>query len=569
MANILNLIGGGYFSFSDITLQDGESWIWPEVTVPLDMENYHHSVYSRGAGDSLAITKALAIRWDYGEGITADIATTMVLGGEYSITISRTGLNLDIDIVDTTTLQSVGSTSASFVTQAPRMNRCFASSSGTSGWNEKIGGVIQLGSAMSLDMNQLAGTTTIPDGIGSNDATITGPAVFEPEGGAALPDITFTNFADNAWATITDMGNGDAVFTVSGTIENGATVSAIEWKRGAGAWQNLITSPANSWTSPAITINDVDSITFRSTDEPATEYEFLNISSAVVISARGQSGINGRGAIVQPTLASAKQAFMFNSIDEPVAYLSPHGTPDDPAAAGSYIDNIVQKVTESGFHVAVITGSQGATSIAAHVKGQTIYTNFLRRVDTTLSGTVSLNIWDQGNADYDGVLTGREAMLNQFVNDLKADTGGKTYIVDINLTGADALRAINASVIASNPDAEYGGSMVGIFAGGDDQVHAATAQELSDVADEVYQYLNIGIFSSLNINFTTVPDGTYTVILDSEDGTRLSRADRAIAGNVFTSPPLLGIASGSRIKGYLDDTLTSSVDGVYIEGVTS
>lgn len=493
----------------------------------------------------------------------------MVLGGTYSFTISRVGLLITLDIVDTTTLQNVGTASASFVTQAPRMNRCFSNTAANAGWNEKVGGVIQLGSGMSLDMDQPEGTTVIPDGVGSNDATVTAPAVFELEGGAALPDITFTNFVDNAFATVTDLGNGDAAFTVSGTIENGATVSEIEWKRGAGTWQSLIVSPATSWTSAAITINDADSITFRSTDEPATEYEFLNITAAVVIGARGQSNIRGRGAMVQPTLANGKQAFMLDSIDAIVTYNSPHALPSDPtSAAGSYIDNIVQKVTESGFHVAVITGSKGATSIATHVKGQTLYTSFLRRVDTILSQTVNLNIWDQGNADYDGDLSGREVMLNQFVDDLFTDTGGKTYIVDINLTAADGLRTINANVIASNLNAEFGGTMVGIMPT-DDTVHLATLQELEDAATEVYQYLGIGVFSSLDISFTGVTDGTYTVVLDAEDGTRLSRSDRVITSNAFTELPLLGVASGSRIKGHLDDNLAASVEGVYIEGVTT
>lgn len=74
------------------------------------------------------------------------------------------------------------------------------------------------------------------------------------------------------------------------------------------------------------------------------------------------------------------------------------------------------------------------------------------------------------------------------------------------------------------------------------------------------------VTSTLNITVTGIPDGTYTTVLDLEDGTRLSRQ-----GEVYASEALsitLALPVGVRVKGYVDDGVTPSLKGAYLEGVT-
>ncbi len=73
--------------------------------------------------------------------------------------------------------------------------------------------------------------------------------------------------------------------------------------------------------------------------------------------------------------------------------------------------------------------------------------------------------------------------------------------------------------------------------------------------------------STLNLNVPTIPDGTYMVVLDAVDGTRLTRESVTFSGG--TATVVLASASvGDVVKGYVDDMLTVSVDAAYLEGTT-
>ncbi len=74
--------------------------------------------------------------------------------------------------------------------------------------------------------------------------------------------------------------------------------------------------------------------------------------------------------------------------------------------------------------------------------------------------------------------------------------------------------------------------------------------------------------SQLNITITGVPDGTYTTVLDKEDGTRLTR-ESVTFSSTNTSTVFKDLAVGETVKGYVDDNDAISTFGAYVEGVTT
>ena len=81
--------------------------------------------------------------------------------------------------------------------------------------------------------------------------------------------------------------------------------------------------------------------------------------------------------------------------------------------------------------------------------------------------------------------------------------------------------------------------------------------------------LGVSLSSIFNPLLIGVTNGSYVTVLDKGDGTRLSRQARTITNNRFDpSITVAGEAPGLKIKGYFDDNLVDSVNGVYVEGVT-
>ncbi len=74
--------------------------------------------------------------------------------------------------------------------------------------------------------------------------------------------------------------------------------------------------------------------------------------------------------------------------------------------------------------------------------------------------------------------------------------------------------------------------------------------------------------SKLDITITGVPDGTYTAVLDKDDGTRLTRESITFA-STSTSTVFKDLAVGETVKGYVDDNANISTFGAYVEGITT
>ena len=74
--------------------------------------------------------------------------------------------------------------------------------------------------------------------------------------------------------------------------------------------------------------------------------------------------------------------------------------------------------------------------------------------------------------------------------------------------------------------------------------------------------------SVLNITVVGIPDGNHMTVLDTSDGTRVTRENLAYLDSVLTLT-LADIDPSTRIKGYVDDSENPSTAGAYLEGLTT
>ena len=153
------------------------------------------------------------------------------------------------------------------------------------------------------------------------------------------------------------------------------------------------------------------------------------------------------------------------------------------------------------------------------------------------------------------------AILDQF-NTL---VGVKAVLCGIAQAGvpSDNVRQWISDIVATNVNAVGYVDMSLVYSG----VHYETDIETQGVAQALFEGINAAFFTStLNLSITGIPDGSYMTVLDKEDGTRLQRQSESYTSTNLSLPLL--VPAGSRIKGYVDDGDTPSVNGAYIEGVT-
>lgn len=384
------------------------------------------------------------------------------------------------------------------------------------------------------------------------------------------PDITFNGFYDNAFLTADNGNFSQSTFQVEGTINNSAVVSGIEYSFNGGPWTSLITSPADTFIAPAITVTGRGIFKFRSTDEPGTEYVFNNVGVTVTLLPCGQSNIGGALLEAQTVELNGRYAVMIDSSGEPVDYQDVYCLPSYPSAGPAYITQVVNLLTAAGHDVAVIPEALGGTNVNQHRKTQgTLYPDVAARIANTVTKRVNFNFWHQGGSDS---ATGRETYktrVKELVTDYYADFGAPIiHIIDIGKSDAwhVTVREVNAEIVSELAFVEHGGSMFGIQ--DPTKAHLETTAEAQAAALEVY---NTAIFSPVSsdlvLSISGIPDGTYMTVLDLVDGTRVQRQNETYASESVTIN--LPLAAGTTIKGYVDDNTNPSTNGAYIEGITS
>ncbi len=73
--------------------------------------------------------------------------------------------------------------------------------------------------------------------------------------------------------------------------------------------------------------------------------------------------------------------------------------------------------------------------------------------------------------------------------------------------------------------------------------------------------------SKIIVPIEDIPDGTYKIVVDLNDGTRVTREDASFSGGQTTiNLASTNVAVG--VKGYLDDAAASSLRGAYFQTTT-
>lgn len=562
MAYILDGVTSEIVLF-DYTLPEGQSIVFPTLTYEVKERAY---IASRGSNDYIRFDTFSGgtqneLEVNIGGTITTMFTNLLVVGRTYQITITR-----DTDTSYTVSMVEDGNTGSPLVSTATaggatrlRYDSFGADNSGSQNLQSTATGLMVFGSSSQWDFDSApVNTNEIEDTISSNNAVFNSGVTFQPP---AMPDLSFTNFADNAFIAVNSFTDTTAQFTVSGTVNNGASVPAIEWRRGTGAWQTLISSPANSWTSPQISITGRDSISFRGTHDPATEYTYLNVGAAYVMARVGQSNSSMRGDNNQVYVGDYAYNILANGSYGELA--DPYSLFSDPSSLGSSMPLLATHMLNSGITPAFVPNGLGGQALAAMMKGQPSYTQLTNSINGLINGTNEIH-FIQGKADLGTNPTTYELNLNQLVNDQHSDFGVQTRITlfaDISPQGT-AIRAAQQNVIDTNPNAIYGGDGLNAMPSGN--LHFQTDQELQLLADEIFSTM---VSSTINFSLDPSRDGTYRVNLYTTDGGEVFRENVTFVSGVasITVPVLAGV----RVEGYMLDNLIPSEDGVPMEYVTT
>ncbi len=73
--------------------------------------------------------------------------------------------------------------------------------------------------------------------------------------------------------------------------------------------------------------------------------------------------------------------------------------------------------------------------------------------------------------------------------------------------------------------------------------------------------------SKIIVPIEDIPDGTYKIVVDLNDGTRVTREDASFSGGQ-TTIDLPSTNEDVGVKGYLDDSLATSLRGAYFQATT-
>lgn len=542
----------------DYTMAVGDVITTPTITYDVEERSY---ILSRSSSQYLRFDISgldNEIEINDGSNIFQFFTNSLVVNSTYKITITRTSASLyDISmVVDGDEGAPLTDTFASTI--GLRYYKVGADLNNSQNLQGTMTGPLVFGTTARWDFDSAPiDTNKIEDTIGSNDAIFNAGVTFSAP---SSPDITFTNFGNDAFIAVNSISDQTAQFTVSGTIENLAVVSEIEWQRGAGAWVSLIVSPANSWTSPSISITGRDSISFRSTDEPGTIYTYMNVGAAYTMAREGQSNSSMRGDNNQVYVGDFAYNILANG--DYGELVDPYSTFSDGSSLGSSMPLLSTSLLSVGILPAFVPNGLGSQSLSAMLKGGANYTNLTNSIAGLINGVNEIQ-FIQGKADLATNPATYEANLNLLVNDLFADFGVLTRITlfaDISAGGTD-IRTAQQNVINSNANAIYGGD--GLIAMPSGNLHFQTNTELQNLADEMFMTM---VTSTLNLAITGIPDGSFMTVLDDGDGTRIQRQNETYTSEAASIT--VGVIPGTTVKGYVDDATNPSSNAAYIEGIT-
>ena len=389
-----------------------------------------------------------------------------------------------------------------------------------------------------------------------------------PDAGAAGNSIAITSVVD--YQCRQRNGSNQATFTIAGTVSGATTV---EYRIDAGAWIELDASPTTTFTG-SVTVTNQQDVSVRLSNDTGITSTVLKLTAAACIAAWWQSNESGRGINNQTVTVGGGNPIpimykggVYSALTDPTGIQG--------SSAGSTWPRIAQQYSDAGIPMCVANVAIGGTAIT---EWQPAGANYITITDfaTAVGG---LEFTTSVGGERDTVLgTAQatiEAQLNTTVNALNTAYGTKHYLT--YFPGGDGLAGTPSTVwdafdvvVASNANCLDGGDLRGIdidiaTATGNDGLHLKQDADLDTAGDIRYTKFTLN-GSTLDLVINAIPDGSYTVTLDEESGTRLFRGVVAFTDEAASIS--IPIAQGSTIKGYVDDNSNPSTHGAYIEGIT-
>jgi len=392
-----------------------------------------------------------------------------------------------------------------------------------------------------------------------------------------------------------DLGSGRTI-TVTGTC----TTANVEYQLNGGAFTAGGATTLNNYSFTVPLTSGKHDLVVRSVENTGLTATANGVGVLDVFNGAGQSNMSGFGSPLQiHTPSGSNDCTLLGNDDVFKLLIDPwdsnvgqvRAISSYASAAGSWMVHFAnQYVLNESKSLCVVPNSIGSTGIdrwqktdTTRVDGLNLYEAMAERI--VLTGGCRLVFMQGGETNIAALMTKAafKALLNQFVDDVFADFGVKTWIVPFgNLTkdgaydgngtttGQIPLRAAQIEVAAENANAEITQPLDDIDLSNEDGLHFQTTPILTEVGLRVYTSF-AGLTSSITISGSpnAIPDGTYrTLLINETTGATIHDASIAYVSNSATVTGL-AVAATTNVIGLIVDNEATHIDGAVITGVTS
>ena len=302
-----------------------------------------------------------------------------------------------------------------------------------------------------------------------------------------------------------------AANTASVTIAGTSTATtAIEYRRGTGAWQTLVAAhPGGAYSATVTMPTGQGALQVRHASDNAVTASMPLTTVGDKFILGGQSNNVGVSPQLVAPVASAFTALQFDRSDawKPLQEGDTQATSFDggsSGAKGSYVGALSNRLQAQGVPVAFIPTAAGSTQIVSWTPAAgSLYNNMLAQWNQAGGGR-ALILW-QGESDATGGTTKADykARMHAVIDGWWADTGTPTFVVLITNFHANAplIREAQMEVIAENPHVIGWADGGGAYSG---DVHYLTAAQINAVADVIYAGMASAFYAkSAQVSLTT------------------------------------------------------------------